>query len=115
VASGNRSVREQAMLPPPQDFSRTENMVKATLVHRQGEQHWNAKLNDKTVRQIRTARAQGKTLARFARKYRVSEMAISHVVAGRTWKHIWKWTSSTPRQTRELEGILWISQAAMAR
>jgi Mor family transcriptional regulator len=63
-------------------------MMKATLANRQGEQHSNAKLNDKKVREIRAARAQGKTLARLARKYGVSETAISHVVARRTWKHI---------------------------
>jgi hypothetical protein len=84
----DRSVREQAMLPPPQDFSRTENMVKATLVHRQGEQPANAKLNDKKVREIRAASARGKTREALARKYKVSHAAITHVVTRRSWKHI---------------------------
>jgi hypothetical protein len=35
-------------------------MMKAALVNRHGEQHTNAKLNDRKVREIRTANANGK-------------------------------------------------------
>jgi hypothetical protein len=38
-------------------FPRSENMMKAALVNRQGEQHPNAKLNDRKVREIRAAPA----------------------------------------------------------
>jgi hypothetical protein len=67
---------------------RSASMIEAGLVHRQGEQHANAKLNDKKVREIRAAFTKGKTYAELARKYRVSDAAISQVVTRRSWKHI---------------------------
>jgi Mor family transcriptional regulator len=63
-------------------------MEKAALVNRLGEQHANAKLNEKKVREIRAASAAGKTRAELARKYKVSHAAITHVVTRRSWKHI---------------------------
>jgi hypothetical protein len=68
--------------------SENKNMMKAALVNRQGEQHANAKLNEKKVREIRAASAAGKTRAELARKYKVSHAAITHVVTRRSWKHI---------------------------
>jgi HNH endonuclease len=69
-------------------FPRSENMMKAALVNRQGEQHANAKLSDKKVREIRAASARGKTRQELARKFKVSHAAITHVVTRRSWKHI---------------------------
>jgi hypothetical protein len=66
----------------------TENLAEAALVNRYGEQHANAKLTHKKVKQIRAARAVGTSRALLARRFEASTAVISHVANRRTWKHI---------------------------
>lgn len=53
-----------------------------------GEHHWAAALTEPIVRTIREKHAMGSTIMELARQYSRSHGCISHIVHGRSWKHV---------------------------
>lgn len=53
-----------------------------------GEDHGNAKLTDKKVREIREAYADEVSIRLLAKLYRVSRRTIQLVVTRKTWTHV---------------------------
>jgi hypothetical protein len=54
----------------------------------QGERHYNARLNEDAVRDIRTRVAEGATQVEMAEKYNVSKLCVSLVVRRLSWRHV---------------------------
>lgn len=67
-----------------------ENMAHASreglMAH--GEKHYNAKLTEDLVREIRASHAAGTSMGALARKHGVAVSAIHGVVHRRTWGHV---------------------------
>ncbi|MGP9527092.1 hypothetical protein [Glutamicibacter sp. AOP5-A2-18] len=54
-----------------------------------GEQHYRAKLTDKTVHLIRKTYSPGQIgYAQLAERHGVSQSTISRIITGATWKHL---------------------------
>ena len=58
------------------------------LLSASGEQHHQAKLSDKLVREIRVLRAEGFTYRAIGDRMGVTQANISHVLRGKTWRHV---------------------------
>lgn len=59
-----------------------------TFTWKLGTDHRNSKLNDDSVRRIREMAASGQSQSSIAKKFGVSQTAVSHIVLGKTWKHV---------------------------
>jgi hypothetical protein len=55
---------------------------------RRGELNPKSRLNTRGVRYIRAAHRRGDTKAAIARRLGVGETTVSHVLTGRTWRHV---------------------------
>lgn len=53
-----------------------------------GSEHWNAKLTEAKVREIRKLAAQGMMLKDIAPQFGVNRSIISRIVAGLWWRHV---------------------------
>lgn len=87
---------------------------RARYVNYYGEDHWKAKLTDANVLEIRKL-ATSMTQAEVAQQFGVSESAVCHIVAGRTWRHLLK-NRIIPTEDQEMQllaewldltGVLW--------
>ena len=56
--------------------------------YRKGAQHWNVKLTEEDVREIRSLREEGKTYRAIADDYGVSTGAVRDIINHRNWKHV---------------------------
>jgi len=56
--------------------------------HRRGEHLYNAKLKNEQVKEIKRLLKQGKKNSELAKIFNVSRGVISHIIAGRNYKHI---------------------------
>ena len=56
--------------------------------HARGSKNGNSKLGEQDVLAIRRELVDGKTFVALAKEYKVHPSAISHIAAGRSWKHI---------------------------
>lgn len=55
---------------------------------RKGDRHWNVKLTEEDVREIRSLREKGRTYRFIAESYGVSTSAIRDIIIRRNWKHV---------------------------
>lgn len=53
-----------------------------------GEGVYCAKLNDGSVLEIKRRVANGESQTKLAEEYGVTQVAVGHVIGGRTWKHL---------------------------
>lgn len=56
--------------------------------HTKGTRNGSAILTESDVKEIKSLRAKGWTCKKISLRYAVGRAAISHIVNGRTWKHI---------------------------
>jgi transcriptional regulator with XRE-family HTH domain len=56
--------------------------------HARGADQHLAKLTERRVKAIRSARARGVTVVELAERFDVSHVAVSAAATGRTWKHV---------------------------
>jgi transposase-like protein len=66
----------------------TEQRKGIHFTPRQGEAHWQARLNEKKVRAIRKAARDGVATAVLAKRYGVGAAAIRKVVRRESWGHV---------------------------
>lgn len=64
--------------------TRSENMRDMAIKLRHGQ----SKLDPQSVREIRTAAANGVSQRQIARRYSVSQTAVRFVLSGKTWSHV---------------------------
>lgn len=54
-----------------------------------GEERWNAKLTEALVEQILERIVEGRTQAKIAEEFEISQAVISHIRTGRSWKNVY--------------------------
>lgn len=70
--------------------TRKENMEDA-IRHdtiRRGSEHYNAKLDDISIRRIRELASSGVSHGKISMQFNVKRQAISRIMAGKTWTHV---------------------------
>lgn len=68
--------------------ARSKGRMNYEAWHQRGEENHAAKLNDASVRKIRSAYAAGETQAALAKRYEVSRSTIGDIVRGEIWSHV---------------------------
>lgn len=71
-------------------MSHSENLTHACRVlgQRIGTKHWAAKLDPQKVRKARQLRTSGWTHQKIADHFHVSRLSITHMLIGKSWKHV---------------------------
>lgn len=67
-----------------------ENFIHAKLNNRykQGERHWNSKLKDSDVREIRKLHKEGTTKWQLAKMFNISRSSIIMIIRRQHWPHV---------------------------
>lgn len=70
--------------------SARENLLHAcrTLGVRTGSNHWNAKLDDASVAEMRSAHSSGESVMSITRRFTVSHATVSRILSGKIWRQI---------------------------
>lgn len=81
-------VAEEHLVAGTQRENHLQSLEDGLFVSPFGEQHWNAKMNEEIVRQVRALALEGYNSVQIGSYIGFSRQTVQDVIAGRTWKHV---------------------------